>query len=114
MIPSMLSVSLLCHQWVGEVQLLIGGHDGSSYLNSVEVYDPKTDQWSCQIPATGSCRTSVGVAVLGECIYAVGGQDGSAWLSLVERYATFCCIPVVPPPACTHTGTAPVPTNGSK
>ena len=55
----------------------------------MEVYDPKTGQWSSNNPATGSCRTSVGVAVLGECIYAVGGQDGSACLSLVERYNLF-------------------------
>ena len=63
-----------------------GGHDGNSYLNSVECYDPKSDQWSCKVPPAGCCRTSVGVAVLGECVYAVGGQDGSACLSLVERY----------------------------
>ena len=65
---------------------LAGGHDGSSYLNSVECYDPKLDQWSSKVAPAGSCRTSVGVAVLGECVYAVGGQDGLACLSLVERY----------------------------
>jgi hypothetical protein len=72
---------------------MIGGHDGSTYLNSVERYDPNCDQWSCQVAAAGCSRTSVGVAVLGDCIYAVGGQDGSACLSLVERYVAiqaFC------------------------
>ena len=42
----------------------VGGHDGSSYLNSVERYDPKTNQWSSDVSPTSTCRTSVGVAVL--------------------------------------------------
>ena len=65
-----------------------GGHDGNSYLNSVECYDPKSDQWSSEVAPTGCCRTSVGVTVLGNCVYAVGGQDGLACLSLVERSAS--------------------------
>lgn len=65
---------------------LIGGHDGSSYLNSVECYDPKSDQWNCSVAPTGCCRTSVGVTVLGNYIYAVGGQNGVSCLSLVERF----------------------------
>ena len=63
-----------------------GGHDGNSYLKSVECYDPKSDQWSSKVACTGCCRTSVGVAVLGGCVYAVGGQDAVACLALVERY----------------------------
>ena len=43
----------------------IGGHDGQSYLNSVERYDPLNNQWYLDIAPTSSCRTSVGVAVLG-------------------------------------------------
>lgn len=62
-----------------------GGHDGNSYLNSVECYEPKTNQWSTRVAPTGYCRTSVGVAVLDGHIYAVGGQDGLSCLSIVER-----------------------------
>lgn len=62
-----------------------GGHDGSSYLNSVERYDPKTNEWSSNVAPTSSCRTSVGVGVLEGCIYAVGGQDGVSCLNIVER-----------------------------
>ena len=62
----------------------LGGHDGASYLNSVECYEPKADQWSSRVAPTSCCRTSVGVAVLGGCVYAVGGQDGLSCLSLVE------------------------------
>lgn len=48
------------------------GHDGQSYLNSIERYDPQTNQWSCDVAPTTSCRTSVGVAVLDGFLYAVG------------------------------------------
>lgn len=34
---------------------------------------------------TSTCRTSVGVAVLGGYLYAVGGQDGVSCLNIVER-----------------------------
>ncbi|CAF4909084.1 unnamed protein product, partial [Rotaria sp. Silwood2] len=63
----------------------IGGHDGVSYLNSVERFDPQTNQWSNDIAPTSSCRTSVGVAVLDGCLLAVGGQDGISCLNLVEK-----------------------------
>uniref|UniRef100_A0A8C6TT09 Kelch-like protein 20 n=1 Tax=Neogobius melanostomus TaxID=47308 RepID=A0A8C6TT09_9GOBI len=58
----------------------VGGHDGSSYLNSVE------RSWSSDVAPTSTCRTSVGVAVLGGYLYAVGGQDGVSCLNIVERY----------------------------
>lgn len=48
-------------------------------------YDPQTDQWSCDVAPTTSCRTSVGVAVLDNLLYAVGGQDGVQCLNHVER-----------------------------
>ena len=49
-------------------------------------YDPHTNQWSSDVAPTSSCRTSVGVAVLGDFLYAVGGQDGVSCLNYVERY----------------------------
>lgn len=49
-------------------------------------YDPQTNQWSCDVAPTTSCRTSVGVAVLEGFLYAVGGQDGVQCLNHVERY----------------------------
>lgn len=48
-------------------------------------YDPQTNQWSCDVAPTSSCRTSVGVAVLDGYLYAVGGQDGVSCLNFVER-----------------------------
>lgn len=63
----------------------VGGHDGTCYLNSVERYDPATNQWSTDVAPTSTCRTSVGVAVLNGILYAVGGQDGNSCLNVVER-----------------------------
>ena len=87
----------------------VGGHDGQSYLNSIERllslhvdavnlskdqiyisvtldrYDPQTNQWSSDVAPTSSCRTSVGVAVLDGYLYAVGGQDGVSCLNFVEK-----------------------------
>ena len=70
---------------LGDFLYAIGGHDGSSYLNSVERYDPKTNQWTSNLAPTPSCRTSIGVGVLNGLIYTIGGQDGVACLNLVER-----------------------------
>ena len=42
----------------------IGGHDGWSYLNTVERWDPQARQWSYVAPMS-TARSTVGVAVLG-------------------------------------------------
>lgn len=41
----------------------VGGHDGWSYLNTVERYDPDLRQWSFVSPMSTS-RSTLGVAVL--------------------------------------------------
>lgn len=41
----------------------VGGHDGWSYLNTVERWDPQARQWSFVAPMSTS-RSTVGVAVL--------------------------------------------------
>ncbi|CAI2302977.1 unnamed protein product [Caenorhabditis sp. 36 PRJEB53466] len=64
----------------------VGGHDGQSYLNSIERYDPMTNQWSSDVAPTATCRTSVGVAAFNRYLYAVGGQDGESCLDVVEMY----------------------------
>lgn len=55
------------------------------FLYLLSRYDPKTNQWSSDVAPTSTCRTSVGVAVLGGYLYAVGGQDGVSCLNIVER-----------------------------
>lgn len=61
--------------------LVFFDYTGVSYLNSIERFDPHTNQWSGDVAPTSSCRTSVGVAVLDNFLYAVGGQDGVSNLS---------------------------------
>ena len=41
----------------------IGGHDGWSYLNTVERWDPQAKQWSYVAPMS-TPRSTVGVATL--------------------------------------------------
>ncbi|KAK0422893.1 hypothetical protein QR680_007850 [Steinernema hermaphroditum] len=64
----------------------VGGHDGQSYLNSVERYDCRENVWLQDVAPTSTCRTSVGVTVLEGHLYAVGGQDGISCLNVVEKY----------------------------
>nr|7ON8_A Chain A, SAKe6AR [synthetic construct] len=71
----------------------VGGYDGSpdghTHLNSVECYDPETNEWSLVAPMN-TRRSGVGVAVLNRLLYAVGGYDGSpdghTHLNSVECY----------------------------
>ena len=41
----------------------VGGHDGWSYLNTVERWDPQARQWSYVAPMS-TARSTVGVASL--------------------------------------------------
>ncbi len=54
-------------------------------FSSVEFYDFRTDTWH-EGPELKSRRRHVGVACLGNKIYAVGGHDGNQHLNSVERY----------------------------
>lgn len=63
----------------------LGGHNGLSIFESVELYDPEKDTWSETVPMlTKRCR--LGVATLGGKIYACGGYDGHSFLKSVEVY----------------------------
>ena len=62
-----------------------GGYDGSSFLRSVEVFDPKTLKWSFAAPMHVT-RSRVALAANAEKLWAVGGYDGVANLSSVEVY----------------------------
>ncbi|XP_076244512.1 kelch-like protein 5 isoform X2 [Calliopsis andreniformis] len=63
----------------------VGGHDGWSFLDTVERWDPATRQWSSVSPMSIH-RSTVGVAVLNDKLYAVGGRDISSCLNTVECY----------------------------
>ncbi|XP_060872725.1 ring canal kelch homolog [Metopolophium dirhodum] len=55
----------------------VGGFDGSSSLNSVEVFDVSVQEW--RMVSGMSCKRSrFGVGVLNNHLYAVGGHDSSS------------------------------------
>jgi N-acetylneuraminic acid mutarotase len=64
---------------------VVGGYNGSSYLNTLEVYDPATDTWSTKANMP-TARGYLAVGVVNGKIYAVGGYDGNNNLSTVEEY----------------------------
>lgn len=41
----------------------IGGINGPAYLNTAEVYDPKTDKWDF-LAKMQTCRAALGVAIV--------------------------------------------------
>lgn len=73
----------LCFCWssalgavaVGGKVYICGGFDGASSLNSVEMFDPETDEWT-MISSMEKHRSASGVVVLDGQIYAIGGHDG--------------------------------------
>jgi len=51
----------------------VGGHDGWSYLTTVERWDPQTKMWSYVAPMS-TARSTVGVAVLGNKLVNIAHQ----------------------------------------
>ena len=63
----------------------LGGFDGVSRLDSVEVYDPRMNAWT-QIGPMSSARDGVCMRKYGSWLFAVGGIDGPSYLNSVEYY----------------------------
>ena len=65
---------------------VVGGSDGQSSLNSVEIYDFDTMTWT-HGPTTNVARANVALAVVGQRLYAVGGFSGKHFLNSIEFLA---------------------------
>ena len=63
----------------------IGGYDGHSVLDTVEVYDIHLNTWTAAAPMP-TARRDLAAVVLNNKIYAIGGSDGQSSLNLVEVY----------------------------
>jgi hypothetical protein len=57
----------------------VGGFDGSTGLNSAEMYDPRTHEWRMIAPMS-TRRSSVGVGVVNGFLYAVSPSSVMAGL----------------------------------
>lgn len=64
---------------------VVGGFDGVSHLDSVEVYNIRTDYWTTVASMT-TPRCYVGATVLRGRLYAIAGYDGNSLLSSIECY----------------------------
>ena len=66
-------------------EVLVLGYDGSTFLQTAEVYDTTTKQWS-YIASMNVMRSRV--ALVANCgkLYAIGGYDGVTNLNTVEVY----------------------------
>ena len=63
----------------------IGGFDGVSRLDLVEMFEPRMNTWA-EVTPLNSSRDGVCVATYGCWVYAVGGIDGPSYLNTVEAY----------------------------
>lgn len=68
---------------INEKIYVIGGYNGS-YLNNVEVYDPKTNSWETKAPLS-IARRSLTSSVIDGKLYVVGGYNGKE-LNTLEVY----------------------------
>ena len=64
---------------------VVGGYDGSKFLNTGEVYDPVTNTWTT-IADMNSRRSRVALVSNRGRLYAIGGYDGLCNLNTVEVY----------------------------
>jgi kelch-like protein 1/4/5 len=71
---------------ISEKLYIVGGRNGSTYFNTVEVYDPFTNSWTsgAGMPTT---RGALGVGVISGTLFAVGGRNPpTAALATNERF----------------------------
>ncbi|KAE8745484.1 hypothetical protein FOCC_FOCC007864 [Frankliniella occidentalis] len=62
-----------------------GGYDGSVFLQTVEMFDPATNEWKFVAPMNVMRSRVALVANMGK-LWAIGGYDGNSNLSTVEVY----------------------------
>uniref|UniRef100_A0A3Q2Z7J4 Kelch like family member 4 n=1 Tax=Hippocampus comes TaxID=109280 RepID=A0A3Q2Z7J4_HIPCM len=80
---------LLCIAVLEGPMYAVGGHDGWSYLNTVERWDPQARQWN-YVASMSTPRSTMGITatLFFEIprLFAVGGRDGSSCLRSMECF----------------------------
>ena len=69
---------------IGELIFVLGGWNGNSYLESVEMYDTRSNKW-VEITPINTARSYLAAAICDNSIFAIGGDDGSSDLKTVEK-----------------------------
>lgn len=66
----------------------LGGGNGESYMNSIEAYDMRLDEWDTSHPPMPTARKGLVAAAVDDIIYAIGGRCENGNLPVVEAYDT--------------------------
>ena len=66
--------------------LQVGGFSGTERLNTVEAYNPVTNQWRL-LPSMINRRSNFGIAVLDEQIFVAGGYNGFNTTTAAEKFS---------------------------
>ena len=63
---------------VNDKVYVVGGYDGTNYLQDCDEYDPSTNTWTSKadMPAPGRCWLAA--AAVDTKVYVMGGSDGTA------------------------------------
>ena len=80
-----LQATILGDQDEEPILLSVGGHDGWSFLSSVERYDFGAKAWTSVSPMLNA-RSNFGLALLGNLCFVLGGRDSASSLNLCEYY----------------------------
>ena len=65
----------------------VGGYDGSSFLKSVEMFDPRNNKWTF-VASMNVTRSRVAVVANMDRLWAIGGYDGMKNLSTVRYFSS--------------------------
>lgn len=81
--------------------LAVGGMDAYKGASNMEIYDPRSNQWS-QFIRMGAKRLQFGVAVMHDKLIVVGGRDGLKTMNTVECFDLTSMTWSTLPPMNTH------------
>ena len=70
---------------VGSYLYAIGGYNDTSWLRSVERFDPLTNRWTMLTPMS-TARSAFGATVWNGRIYVTGGNGASHVLNTAEKF----------------------------
>ena len=70
---------------LGDKLVVMGGHNGTERIKSVEIYSPDINQWD-SLPDMLMVRSDAAAVTYGGYIWAFGGFNGDEFLSSVEKY----------------------------